>query len=331
MKHANISIFVPHLGCPNDCSFCNQRHITGTCHEPDAADIEKAVSIAASSKNFSPEKTEIAFFGGSFTAISRDYMLMLLKTADKEVKTYGLKGIRISTRPDCISDEILNILKNHSVTAIELGAQSLDDTVLLKNERGHTAEDVITASKLIKNHGFELGLQMMTGLYGDSDEKAVKTAEMIVSLSPDTVRIYPTIVLKNTRLHKFYSSGEYTPQTIAEAVALCVKLQDVFRNASIKIIRTGLHSIDESAFVAGPWHPAFSEICDSARFLEQIKKECDEGHSYEIFVNPSDISKAVGQKRQNVLELLNIGINVKFITSQDINKNTMKIREVNQG
>lgn len=331
MKHANISIFVPHLGCPNDCSFCNQRHITGSSREPNEKDIVDAVSVAVSSKNFSPSNTEIAFFGGSFTAIDREYMLSLLKIADEQVKLHGLRGIRISTRPDSIDEEILTILKKYSVTAIELGAQSLDDTVLAQNDRGHCAEEVKSASLLIKKYGFELGLQMMTGLYGDSDEKAIETAKKIISYLPDTVRIYPTIVLKNTRLADLYNKGVYKPQTIDEAVSLCSELLELFNTAGIKVIRLGLHSIEQESFVAGPWHPAFSELCDSYRLMKNITDSCTAGKSYEIEVNPADISKAVGQKRANLEKLNALNIKVKFIQNVNISKNTLRIREVNQG
>lgn len=330
-KHANISVFVPHLGCPNDCSFCNQRHITGSSTEPSATDVENAVMVAASSPKFTPSETEIAFFGGSFTAIERDYMLLLLKAADKLVRTYCLRGIRVSTRPDCINEEVLEILKAHSVTAIELGAQSLDDDVLSLNDRGHTAEDVDNASSLIRKFGFELGLQMMTGLYGDTEEKALYTAREIVRLKPDTVRIYPTIVLKGTRLARLYNEGKYIPQQLDNAVELCVKIQSIFSDANIRIIRTGLHSIDPDSYVAGPWHPAFSELCESKKIFNKIVSECHKGKAYEILIHPSDVSKAYGQKRENIEKLMNEGLNVKFIQSKDVNKNTMLIREVNQG
>ena len=211
--HSNISIFVPHIGCPNMCSFCNQRHITGKTFAPKAQEVIDAVNVAVSSKNYNPKTTEIAFFGGSFTAINRTYMLRLLKTAYQFVESGMVSGIRISTRPDAIDDEILLLLKQYGVTSIELGAQSLNDKVLMLNNRGHSSQDVINASNLIKKHGFSLGLQMMTGLYGDCDEFAIKTAEEVIKLKPDTVRIYPTIVLKNTDLAALYIDNKYKPQT----------------------------------------------------------------------------------------------------------------------
>ena len=185
MSHSNISVFVPHKGCPNDCSFCNQRAISGQAVPAMPKDVENAVKIAIEYK-VDPKNTEIAFFGGSFTAIERDYMLSLLTAAKHFLDTYNFKGIRISTRPDCISEDILEILKNYGVTAIELGAQSMCDDVLLANRRGHTTDDVRKASKLIKEYGFELGLQMMTGLYKSDFAKDEYTACEIIKLKPDT-------------------------------------------------------------------------------------------------------------------------------------------------
>ena len=217
MSHSNIALFVAHLGCPNMCSFCNQHSITNHASTPTALDVKNAVNTAMGSKNYDKSNGEIAFFGGSFTAIDREYMLELLTAAKSEIDLKNAKGIRISTRPDCIDNEILTLLKEYGVTAIELGAQSMNDEVLLKNRRGHTAQDVITASQLIKDFGFQLGLQMMTGLYGDNDEKSIETAKKIISLNPDTIRIYPTVVFKNTHLDKLCASGEYIPQTLENA------------------------------------------------------------------------------------------------------------------
>lgn len=307
VRHSNISIFVPHVGCPNLCSFCDQRHITGVKLAPTMQDVINAVNVAESSKHFDPETTEIAFFGGSFTAINRNYMMSLLEVAYSFVKSGRVAGIRISTRPDAVDKEILSILKAYGVTAIELGAQSMDDGVLMKNNRGHTAADVVTASRLIKEHGFSLGLQMMTGLYGDSDEKTLKTAGDIIALMPDTVRIYPTIVLKGTTLAALYADGYYKPQTVEEAVNICTRLLPLFEGAGIRVIRLGLHSIDKSAYIAGPWHPAFSELCYSQIFLSRALKLMDEKGEYILHVSPENVSKMTGQNRGNIVKLKSLG------------------------
>ncbi len=329
MKHANISIFVPHLGCPNDCSFCNQRHITGESKSPNCSDIDKAVAVALASGNIDPQNTEIAFFGGSFTAIEKEYMLTLLESAYKYVLNGTVRGIRVSTRPDCISDEIIKTLKRYGVCAIELGAQSLNDNVLTLNRRGHTAKDVCTASALIKNAGLELGLQMMTGLYGDTDDGAMDTARQIIDIHPNTVRIYPTIVLENTCLAEYYKSGIYKPQNLDDAVSLCAELVRMFNSAGIKVIRNGLHSIDNNAYVAGPWHPAFSELCDSRIFYNKIISSCEKNKKYEVIVNPADISKAIGQKRENLIKLQNAGYKIRFTQNSKTDRSTIRCKEVN--
>lgn len=322
--HSNISIFVPHIGCPNMCSFCNQRYITGVHKAPSANAVVDAVNIAVKSKNYEPASTEIAFFGGSFTAINRNYMLELLKTAYEFVKKGVVSGIRISTRPDAIDDEILTLLKRYGVTAIELGAQSLNEKVLQSNNRGHTAQDVINASKLIKQYGFSLGLQMMTGLYNDSDEFAIYTAKKIIELNPDTVRIYPTIVLKNTDLAALYSDNKYKPQTLEEAADLCSELLSMFGKANIKVIRLGLHSIEEDSYIAGPWHPAFSEICYSKIFLKNAENLLTEKGSYTLYVNPSSVSKMIGQRKENINTLKNLGFDC--VVKSDVSLGDYDIR-----
>ena len=214
--------------------------------------------------------TEIAFFGGSFTAIDRDYMLSLLDATKPYIDRFY--GIRISTRPDCIDKEVLDILKSYKVTAIELGAQSMDDNVLLMNERGHSSDDVRRAAELIKSYGIELGLQMMTGLYGSCDDLDRYTAEEFIKLSPDTVRIYPTIVMKGTRLGELYEAGEYCPQTRDEAVEFCSELLLMFEDgAGIPVIRMGLHDSESLRrdMLDGPHHPAFRELCESRILFER--------------------------------------------------------------
>lgn len=326
-RHSNISIFVPHIGCPNMCSFCNQRYIIGTCKAPHGSDVEAAVKTAVKSGKCSPQNTEIAFFGGSFTAINRTYMVELLKTAAAFVEDGIVSGIRISTRPDAIDKEILGILKKYHVTSIELGAQSMDDRVLKMNNRGHTAEDVVNASRLIKEEGFSLGLQMMTGLYGDSDEQAVKTAEKIIAVKPDTVRIYPTIVLKGTDLAALYADGIYRPQTLDKAVRLASSLYCMFENAGVRVIRLGLHSIEKDAYIAGPWHPSFSELCQSQIMLNRLLANIHEKGKYTVFVSPSSVSKMIGQSRKNIIFLKTRGYDCKVQPDDSITDLDFKLRK----
>lgn len=329
LNHSNISIFVPHIGCPNKCSFCNQRYITGTFKAPRPSDVDKAVKAAGTGKAFCGDTAEIAFFGGSFTAINRTYMTDLLDAAEKYVRDKTVRGIRISTRPDAVDDEILTLLKEKGVTSIELGAQSMNDRVLRLNNRGHSANDVVKASRLIKSYGFELGLQMMTGLYADTDMSAVKTAQKLIDLEPATVRIYPTIVLKDTDLAALYADGKYKPQTLDSAVSLAAKLYRMFRGNGIKVIRLGLHSVEESAYIAGPWHPAFSELCQSQIMLAGVLSALGEKGRYTIFVGRSDVSKMTGQKRKNLVFLKSKGYDCKVREDESLGSLRFRIeREV---
>lgn len=324
MRHINVALFVPHNGCPNQCSFCNQRAISGHRNQVEPSDVDSAVNIAL--KNPESKGGEIAFFGGSFTAIERETMVSLLSSAYKYVENGSFKGIRISTRPDAIDEEICKILKNYGVSAVELGAQSLDDRVLTLNKRGHTAEDIAKATKLLQKEGFETGLQMMTGLYGSTDEDSIKTAEKIIALHPDTVRIYPTVVLENTQLCDLYKSGEYHPQGVEEAAEICAVLLEMFENAGIKVIRTGLHSGGdvEGEFVAGAYHPAFKEICESKIYLKKAtecirQNKIPEGR-IEIRVSPKSVSQMTGQKKANIHALRKLGYEAKIVADDSIEK-----------
>lgn len=323
MKKGNISIFVPHLGCPCQCSFCNQKTITGKTEQPTAEDVDRAVQIALKRKGFD---YEIAFFGGSFTAIDRDYMVSLLDSAYKYVKSNEVKGIRISTRPDYIDEEILSLLKSYGVTSIELGAQSMDNGVLEANRRGHTADDVVKASELIKSFGFELGLQMMTGLYTDTCEKAVVTAEKIIELKPVTVRIYPTVVLKNTYLAELYLNGEYNPLNADESAELCAELVPMFENAGIKIIRLGLHSSEDikQNMLAGGFHDSFGELVKSRIMVNKILALPPD--DYQVFVNSRSLSKLKGNNKSNIYLLIERGYNIKIIIDNSLDVDELRIK-----
>ena len=328
MKHANISLFVPHMGCPHQCSFCNQKTISGSVKELTPEDVLKVLQGAVEDNNC-PETTEIAFFFVSFTAIDRDYMVSLLEAAKPFIDNGYFNGIRISTRPDAIDEDVLNVLKRFGVTSIELGAQSTDDEVLKLNNRGHSRQDIVKASQLIKKYGFSLGLQMMTGLYGDTNEKAIKTCEDIISLKPETVRIYPTIILEGTRLGELYKKGEYKPQSLEDAVFLCSVLIRRFKENNIRIIRLGLHSGGnvEEGYIAGPYHQAFGELCESEIYLSialEKLKNTPKGDVI-LYVNPREISKMTGQKQINKTKLASYGYNVTIKGKEDLKQYEIQV------
>ncbi len=313
MKQTNISVFIPHNGCPNRCSFCDQRYISGVNKPPPADEVRTLLSEQLPILSRNDMAAEIAFFGGSFTAIDRGYMVSLLEVAEEFVRNYPdrYNGIRCSTRPDCIDDDVLGILKRYGVTAIELGAQSMDDAVLSMNDRGHSSDDVRKASELIKSYGFSLGLQMMTGLYGDTPEKSLRTAEEFLKLCPDTVRIYPTVILSGTRLGELYENGTYKSFTFDETVSLCAELLGMFEKSGIAVIRLGLHASREveERMLGGVYHPALREIVESRMFCNEMEKAMEAlgGNRFSVYTDERNISKVLGHKKANKEYLNSIG------------------------
>ncbi len=312
-----VALFVPHAGCPQQCVFCNQSSISGELRRLTAQDVHDAVNKALQANPATAAEGEIAFFGGSFTAIDPSYRRELLEAAHGYIKHGAFAGIRISTRPDAIDGQRCAELAQYGVTTVELGAQSMDERVLASCRRGHSAADVEQASHMLKQHGFALGLQMMTGLPGSGDGDALETARRLIRLKPDMVRIYPTLVLKGTPLAALYESGSYQPQGLDEAVALCARLLELFRLAAIPVIRLGLHAGEElrRGYLAGPWHPAFRELCESRLYLRQAREllqtQCAGGGEATLLVSPQAISKMTGQKRENLQVLGREGYTVR--------------------
>lgn len=276
---------------------------------------------------------EIAFFGGSFTCLPRAEMTAFLQTAYPYVQDGLAVGIRCSTRPDGIDTGVMDIFKRYGGTAVELGVQSMDDAVLAKNGRGYTAADVERAAALIRKAGLSLGLQMMVGLPGEGGDGALKTAERIISLKPDTVRIYPALVLRNTRMEQWYRAGEYIPLTLEQAVDRCTPLLPLFEAHGIRIIRMGLHaerSLEENLIV-GPYHPAFRELCESRLFQEAVDeqlKNMPQGF-YLLTVYPKDRSRAAGQKRQNLLRWKERGYVIRITEDAALPKGSWHLRPEN--
>lgn len=315
------------------CAFCNQRTISGKTEIPTAQTVRNICETALSQVR-DRENCEIAFFGGSFTAIERGYMVSLLEAAREFLGENGFSGIRVSTRPDCVDQEILSLLKSYGVTAVELGAQSMNDLVLSANERGHTAEDVVRASELIKSFGFELGLQMMVGLYKSTPETDLETSGRIIALKPETVRIYPTVILENTKLGELYKSGEYVPYTLEKAVELCAFMLEGFRKNDIRVIKLGLHASEtvEGEMLGGLYHPAFRELCESRLYLEKMKSAIEEKQAGKItkavFSVPSNkLSQALGQKKSNVKYFESMGIRLE-IKGDKSRKDELELLEI---
>ena len=307
-RESIIPVFVPHLGCPNDCVFCNQRRISGAQEPAEVENVKNAIESAAALPR-NGAKRQLAFYGGSFTAIPSCQQEALLGAAKEYLDRGEIDAIRLSTRPDAIDGAVLARLKRYGVETIELGAQSLCDEILLLSGRGHTAEDVVSASKQIKAAGFRLILQMMTGLPGDSVGRTVDTAKKIIALHPDGVRIYPTVIVRDTALYDLWQAGEYKEHTVADAVEYCAAIVPLFEAAGIPIIRLGLNPTDElsgGAAAGGAYHPALGELVKSRLMLDKMRAVLNgvpAGSRVTLGVNKSRVSQAVGQHRGNVSRL----------------------------
>ena len=307
-RQSVIPVFVPHLGCPHRCVFCNQNRISGAQVPATAETVRSAIEKAAALTPLET-KRQLAFYGGSFTAIPAARQEALLSAAAPYLARGTIVSIRLSTRPDAIDDETLARLARYGVETVELGAQSMDDGVLRLSGRGHTAADVARAAALVKARGFQLVLQMMTGLPGDTDEKAVETAEKLIALSPDGVRIYPTVIVRDTALYELWQAGEYTEHTVEDAVRVCARLLPLFDGAGIPVIRLGLNPTEELSggdAAGGAYHPALGELVRSRVLLEKARTllaGVGPGSAVTLGVAQRAVSQMIGQHRQNLASL----------------------------
>ena len=326
MSYSVIPVFIPHLGCPHDCVFCNQKRIAGKINAPKPNEVSALIDVAFKR---SPN-AEIAFYGGSFTALPLSEQEEYLKAA----AAFSPKAIRLSTRPDAINDAILALLKKYGVNTIELGAQSMEDSVLISSNRGHTAEDVRTASKMIKDAGFNLILQMMVGLPGEDENSAINTAKEIAKLKPNGVRVYPTVVVRDTCLENMWMHGEYTALTVGKAVEICAEITEIFNEKDIPIIRMGLNPTEDlngGDALSGAYHPAFGQLVKARLRLKQMREilKGKEWESVTIYANPKAISEVAGHKGENKKTLMG-EFNIRSISifeDANLDYNTIKINE----
>jgi histone acetyltransferase (RNA polymerase elongator complex component) len=307
-----IPIFLPHAGCPHQCVFCNQVSITGVKHEavePDAIRTQIHEFLKYKKENRNP--VQIAFFGGNFLGLKFEKIKSWLDLAGEFVNRGLVDGIRFSTRPDTIDAARLDALENYPISTVELGVQSMDDRVLALTGRGHSAQDTVRAVKALKERQLGVGLQMMVGLPGDSEARSLATARRIADLEPDCARIYPTVVVRYSRLAKLFKNGEYLPLRLEDAVTLVKKVYLLFKQKGIEVIRMGLQASDDledgSTVLAGPHHPAFGHLVYSEIFYDNALAAIEAAglvrDTLTIRVNPRSISKMRGLNNANIKKL----------------------------
>ena len=300
-----IPIFIPHYGCEHSCVFCNQHRIANVSVTKDYSSTLRSLNATLNS-SLTTLCSQLAFYGGSFTALPVAVQDELLDAAQPFLDRNPDNSVRLSTRPDYIDSSIVDRLKKFGVATIEIGAQSMCDDVLLKSRRGHSATDVIRAAGAIKSSGLELIVQMMTGLPGDSVEKSVSTAKRLLALKPDGVRIYPTVVVKDTELSVMWQNGDYAEHTVEGAVVLCTELCAIFEEGGVPVIRIGLHAnetLSAGDAVAGAYHPSLGELVYSRMYFNKtVPLLCGvpPGSDVKIAVEKGQVSSMIGYKRQNI-------------------------------
>ncbi len=333
-KHVNIPIFISHEGCPNDCVFCNQRKITAKADAMTLPEVSEQIKTYSSTLD-DDAYVEIAFFGGSFTGIDATLQEKYLKLAHEYKKAGKIQAIRLSTRPDYINIEILDRLRLYEVDTIELGVQSLDEEVLKASNRGHLVTDVYEAVHLIHAYGFRLGIQLMVGLPQDTKERSILSAKLTALLKPEFVRIYPTLVIKETKLLELTQGGIYQPLSLETAVDWTKEMYQVFLSSQIPIIRMGLQPTDLIAegkeVIYGPFHPAFRQLVESSYFLDCIKKilntqnvTVNDSSVIKILCNPKDLSQVIGHKRKNLIELKRDYPSIMVVADDSVEQMTIK-------
>lgn len=319
-----IPIFIPHRGCPHDCLFCNQQKISG--YDRDSLD---RVSVAATIEDWLRRKgdrsqVQVAFFGGSFTCLPVEEQVYLFSAVRPYIEEGMVDAIRLSTRPDCIDPAVCRLLKEYNVGVVELGVQSFSDEVLQRSLRGHSVQDVRRAFRLLKEAEFQVGLQLMPGLPGETSNSFAHGINEVIALKPDFVRIYPALVVKDSGLEQLYYAGHFRPLSLNKAIAISVRSYQKLTEAGIGVARMGLQPSEslEKSVVAGPYHPAFGELVHSRLWLKKIRARLSllaPRQKLSIHISHRDMSAVVGMRQQNTKRLAELGFSGRFTILPDKN------------
>lgn len=318
-----IPVFIPHEGCPHCCVFCNQRRISGFTERPvNGEDVQTTVHTWLDRKGLDKRKVQVAFYGGSFTGLPQMRQQELLGAVAPFLEQGRVQSLRLSTRPDYIDQERVELLGRYQVSTVELGVQSMNDRVLALAKRGHSAADVAQAVPVLRQAGMEIGIQLLLGLSGDTRTTLRQTVEQVIALQPDFVRIYPLLVVQHSELAEQYKRGEYTPLTLDKAVVLAAWMKQRFDQTGIRVVRMGLQAgLElESSLLAGPWHPAFGEMVASRLMLRQTRKLLSQVLSEKtihLSINERDQSVFRGMKSSNVKRLQQLGLWQRIVLNTD--------------
>jgi histone acetyltransferase (RNA polymerase elongator complex component) len=331
VKTVTVPFFISHQGCPHTCVFCDQRTISGANGTlPTAEQIRDRIDLWRSTAGGRP--LEVAFFGGTFTALPEEVQEELLAPLQPLLEVGTLGSVRISTRPDYIDADRVAWLSERGVRTIELGVQSLDDTVLAASGRGHTAAESLAAIRCIKNSGLQAGAQLMPGLPGDTPAFSLASLEQVIAAGADFLRIYPTVVLKGTELARRYVAGEFMPLSLERGVSLCKLLLQRAMRAGIPVIRIGLQAdqgLDADHVLAGCWHPALGQLVRSQLYEDLVSRFVLPGQRVTVYCHPDRLSDVVGMKRSNLQSQTGRGVQMQVVPDAALKKEELKVETEN--
>lgn len=318
-----VPFFIPHMGCPHTCLFCNQHGITGKKELSQGKSLEEEIKTWLGRKQ-EGQAAQLAFYGGSFTCLPEEVQYKYLEGAKPYLETGRLDSIRISTRPDCIDEQLCDFLKEYGVETIELGLQSMDENVLTLSERGHTSNDSRNAIKILKEKGFTVGVQLLPGLPKETSYTFIKGVKEVISLKPDLVRLYPALVVRRSGLEKLFQEKKYQPLSLNKAICWTARAKELFEKSGVTVIRIGLQqSTDlEQTYVAGPHHPAMGELVESRRWFKRIRKivsSCPAEKKVVVHISEKDLSAVVGAKRRNIKRLQQLKLQEKLVLKPEKN------------
>jgi len=339
MKNFIVPIFIPNISCPTRCVFCDQGLITSERPRiPTPQEIRNVLTRAVNSKKYRREnENQVAFYGGSFTGLT-EMRIKLLLAAVKDFLEKGLfKSIRVSTRPDLLDDEKLELMRSCGVKFVELGAQSMDDKVLRATNRGHRVIDTINGFWTLRDKGFLVGIQLMPGLPMETESSFRETIKKTVELKPDSVRLYPTVVIQGTELARMYRQGLFKPLDLDEAIERCAWAVNELERAGIPVIRIGLMTssalMEKGLVVAGPWHPSLGQMVRSRIFLRRIAGSLSgsvTGKRVALTVHANDLSFLRGFRDQGTkyLEKILGAEIVSIATDNALSRGEIRIRTI---
>lgn len=267
-------IFLPYAGCPRRCIFCAQDRQTGLRPRPPETALREAAAVLEQRAGRGLPAPELAFYGGTFTALPPEHVAVCLDVA-RRWRARGLcAGLRCSTRPDCVPFAMLDRLREAGFGCVELGVQSFDDAALKRGCRGYDAAAARAGCRAVRAAGLRLGVQLMPGMPGSTPRAFLEDVRQALELGADCLRFYPCLVLEGTELACLWRRGDFQPWPLALTLDTLARAYALAQAARVPVIRMGLAPEEglKAAVLAGPEHPALGARVQARALLRRVAR-----------------------------------------------------------